>query len=101
MRFCPVVSRLLPGLCLLLLTPGLLFANSATVDCTGATAGAFTSIQAAVFSLPKQGPNDISVLSNCKEHVLIVNYNDLSISANPGSFTLTSDNSQRRVVNII
>lgn len=100
MRFRPVVSRLFPGLCLLLLAPGLLFANSATVDCTGGTPGAFTSIQAAVFSLPKQGPNDISVLSNCTEHVLIVNYNDLSIFANPGSFTLTSDNAQRRVVNI-
>lgn len=100
MKFCPAVSRLLPGLYLLLLTPGLLFANSATVDCTGATAGAFTKIQDAVNSLPKQGPNDISVLSNCTEHVLIVNYNDLSIFANPGSFTLTSDDAQRRVVNL-
>jgi len=84
----------------LLLAPGLLFANSATVDCTGATAGAFTKIQDAVNSLPKQGPNDISVLSNCTEHVFILNYNDLSIFATPGSFTLTSDNAQRRVVNI-
>jgi hypothetical protein len=85
---------------LLLLTPGLLFANSATVDCTGATPGAFTSIQAAVSSLPKQGPNDITVLSNCTEHVLISNYNDLSIFATPGSFTVTSDNAARRVINI-
>lgn len=100
MRFRPVVSRLFPGLCLLLLTSGRLFANSATVDCTGATAGAFTKIQDAVNSLPKQGPNDISVLSNCTEHVLILNYNDLSIFATPGSFTVTSNDPQRRVINI-
>jgi len=100
MRYRPSASRLLLGLGLLLLSPGLLFANSATVDCTGGTPGAFNSIQAAVFSLPKQGPNDIAVVSNCTEHVLIVNYNDLSIFANPGSVTVTSDSATHRVINI-
>src|SRR6516162_844093 len=101
MSFRKSVSRILLGFCLFLLAPSLLFANSATVDCTGLTAGAFTKIQDAINSLPHAGPNNITVLPcNYAEHLFIVTFTDLSISATPGTVTVTLPATAARLLNI-
>src|ERR1051326_4343539 len=74
--------KLLLG-CLLLLISNLAFANSAVVDCSGATPGAFTSIHDALASLPAAGPNSISVVGTCHENVVFFGRTDLNISGNP------------------
>jgi hypothetical protein len=68
---------------LILLPSSLAFAAGATVDCSGATPGAFTTITAALASLPLAGPNSITVTGTCTENVLIFNRTDLFISGNP------------------
>src|SRR5215469_6616781 len=73
-----VVSMLL-----FLLVPSLMFGAGAVVDCTGATPGAFTSITAALASLPAAGPNSISVVGTCHENVVFIGRTDLIIFGNP------------------
>jgi hypothetical protein len=68
---------------LLILPSSLAFAAGAAVDCSGATPGAFTSITAALASLPLAGPNSITVTGTCIENVLIFNRTDLVVSGNP------------------
>ena len=72
-------------ICLLaaVLPSSLAFAADATVDCTGATPGAFTSITAALASLPAAGPNSISVTGTCHENVVMFGRTDLTIFGNP------------------
>ena len=72
-------------ICLLaaLLPSSLAFAASATVDCSGATPGAFTTINAALASLPAAGPNSITVTGTCHENVVMAGRTDLNISGNP------------------
>jgi hypothetical protein len=72
-------------ICLLaaVLPSSLAFAAGATVDCTGATPGAFTSITAALASLPAAGPNSISVTGTCHENVVMFGRTDLTIFGNP------------------
>jgi len=71
-------------LCLVtLLFPMMSFANSAVVDCTGATPGAFLTITSALASLPAAGPNSISVTGLCHENVVMFGRTDLSIIGNP------------------
>lgn len=69
--------------CLLFLFSNLAFADSAVVDCSGATPGAFTTITAALASLPAAGPNSISVTGTCHENVVMFGRTDLNISGNP------------------
>src|SRR5215467_6203210 len=76
-------SKILLACLLVLLPSSLAFAAGATVDCTGATPGAFTSITAALASLPATGPNSISVTGTCHENVVIFNRTDLTIFGNP------------------
>src|SRR5215467_8079210 len=76
-------SKILLACLLVLLPSSLAFAAGATVDCTGATPGAFTSITAALASLPAAGPNSISVTGTCHENVVIFNRTDLTIFGNP------------------
>lgn len=87
--------------CLLLLVSNLAFAASATVDCSGATPGAFTTITAALASLPAAGPNDITVTGNCTENVNIISRSQLSISAIPGTANVTAANPNARVLLIL
>jgi hypothetical protein len=61
----------------------LAFAGNATVDCSGATPGAFTTITAALASLPAAGPNSISVTGTCHENVVMFGRTDLIIFGNP------------------
>src|SRR5215467_3666876 len=67
----------------LLLSSSLMFAAGAVVDCSGATPGAFTTITAALASLPLAGPNSITVTGTCMEHVLLLNRTDLFVLGNP------------------
>jgi parallel beta helix pectate lyase-like protein len=99
MKFIICRFKLVLGL-LLVMAPGLMFANTVTVDCTGATPGAFISITAALASLPPAGPNTITVVSNCTEHVLITSFSQLSIAATPGTVTVTADNPSGHVLQI-
>src|SRR5215471_521401 len=101
MNVCLFRPRFVVCLVMLMLSSSLAFANSATVDCSGATPGAFTTIQAALNSFPKAGPNDVNVLpSTCSEHLLIVGFNDLQIFANPGTVTVIGNVPTGRVMNI-
>jgi len=84
MTICSSVSKVLFICLLLVLLPSsLAFAAGATVDCTGATPGAFTTITAALASLPAAGPNSISVTGTCHENVVMFGRTDLTIFGNP------------------
>jgi len=63
---------------------GVARAADVTVDCTGATGGAFTSISAALETLDRQGPNTIFLLpGQCVEPVRIIDRERLTIDASP------------------
>jgi hypothetical protein len=68
---------------LVLLPSSMAFAAGAVVDCSGATPGAFTTITAALASLPAAGPNSISVTGTCHENVVMFGRTDLTIFGNP------------------
>lgn len=62
-------------------------AANVTVDCSGQTPGAFTSLQAAIDSLDLIGPHTITVASQpCTENVRITGRQRLTISAPNGAF---------------
>jgi hypothetical protein len=61
------------------------FADGAVVDCTGATPGAFTTIHAALATLPAAGPNIITVTGTCAENVVMFGRTDLIIMGNPSA----------------
>jgi len=97
MKFCSAgVKLLLPILCFVLL-PAAAYGASATVDCSGATPGAFSTITAALATLPSSGPNSISVKGTCSENVSIVNRTDLAIFGNPTA-TVHSPNPNVRLL---
>lgn len=73
------------------------FANSAVVDCSGATPGAFTTITAALASLPAAGPNSISVTGTCHENVVMFGRSDLTIFGNPAA-TIVPGNANGRLL---
>jgi len=76
--------------CLLVLSALPAYAATRTVDCTGATAGAFKSLQAAIDSLNFVGPNEIDIIAGpCSENVAINNRQRLTITA-PGGATINS-----------
>ncbi|PYP92795.1 MAG: hypothetical protein DMG65_03125 [Candidatus Angelobacter sp. Gp1-AA117] len=95
MKMCASGLRLLAGI--LLLMPAAAFGAGAVVDCSGATPGAFTSINAALASLPAAGPNSITVSGTCHENVVIVGRTELNISGNPTA-TITPGNPNGRVL---
>src|SRR5947209_5310671 len=92
-KMCASGFKLLAGI--LLLMPAAAFGANATVDCSGATPGAFTSIAAALASLPAAGPNFISVTGTCHESAVIVGRTSLNISGNPTA-TITPSNPNGR-----
>jgi Right handed beta helix region len=94
---CPGSKMFFAGL--LLLLSNAVFADSAVVDCTGATPGAFTTITAALASLPATGPNSISVSGTCTENVVISGRTGLSIFGNP-SATVHAANANGHVLAI-
>ncbi len=66
------------------LLPTVSRAANATVDCSGATPGAFLSITAALNALDFQGPNTITVTGTCTENVSANSRERLIIQAAPG-----------------
>jgi hypothetical protein len=76
---------------LLLLSSSLAFAGSATVNCSGVTPGAFTSITQAVASLPIVGPNSVAISGTCTENVAINGYINLTLIGNPTATIQASD----------
>jgi parallel beta helix pectate lyase-like protein len=68
---------------LLLLLPVSLFAANATVDCFGATPGAFTSINAALATLDVTGPHLVSVSGTCVENAIIRSRDRVTLEGNP------------------
>src|SRR5262249_18780668 len=83
---------------MLLLSSSLMFAAGAVVDCSGATPGAFTSINAALASLPAAGPNSISVVGTCHENVVVFGRTDLTIFGNPAATVVPGDANRRLLV---
>ncbi len=75
--------RLLAGALSLVLLPIAARATDVVVDCSGATPGAFTTINAALASLPAAGPNTVSVVGTCQENVVFFGRTDLTIFGNP------------------
>jgi hypothetical protein len=83
MRFRYFGPKLLCAFLLLLLTSALSFAqaeNSAAIDCSGATPGAFTSIEQAIFNSPDH--TTFTLAGNCTETAINIQHrNDLSFIA--------------------
>ena len=76
--------------CLLVFFSMPAYASIRTVDCTGATAGAFKSLQAAIDSLNFVGPHEIDVIAGpCNENIVINNRQRLTITA-PGVVSINS-----------
>ena len=97
MNFCVSGAKLLLAILCLALLPAAAYGASAIVDCSGATPGAFTTITAALATLPAAGPNSISVKGTCTETVSIVRRTDLVISGNPTA-TVQSVNPNARLL---
>ena len=83
MKLCASRLRLFAGILMLSLASVAAYGAGAVVDCSGATPGAFTTITAALASLPAAGPNSISVVGTCHENVVFVGRSDLTIFGNP------------------
>jgi parallel beta helix pectate lyase-like protein len=68
------------------------WATNVTVDCSGGTPGAFTSLQAAIDFLDLIGPHQITVIGggSCNENVRIVDRQRLTINAAPAGQFITS-----------
>ena len=83
MRFRYCGPKLLCAFLLLLLTSTLSFAqteNSAAIDCSGATPGAFTSVQQAILNSPDH--TTFTLAGNCTETAINIQHrNDLSFIA--------------------
>lgn len=61
-------------------TPGI-----ALVGCPGGTPGGFTSINAALASLPPAGPNAVFITGTCQENVIVSGFTNLLIAGNPSA----------------
>src|SRR5215467_237535 len=85
MKLCALGLKSLIGILVIGLLPATALAAGAVVDCTGATPGAFTTITAAIASLPAIGPNSISVVGTCHENVVFFAHTDLTIFGNPSA----------------
>lgn len=69
----------------LLLVPAPLFAANVTVDCSGATPGAFTSINAAMATLDATGPHTVSVSGTCVENAAISGHDRVTLQGSPAA----------------
>lgn len=83
MKLCASRLRLFTGILMLAVASVAAYGAGAVVDCSGATPGAFTTITAALASLPAAGPNSISVVGTCHENVVFIGRSDLTIFGNP------------------
>lgn len=69
----------------LLLVPMPLLAANVTVDCSGATPGAFTSINAAMATLDSIGPHTVSVSGTCVENAAISSHDRITLQGSPAA----------------
>lgn len=91
---------LIGALCSLLL-PLAAYANNAVVDCSGATPGAFTTITAALATLPKAGPNFVTVSGGpCADNVTVRGFSQLFLVSAGPSVTINAADPNRRILNI-
>lgn len=67
-------------------------ANSVTVDCSGQTPGAFTSIQSAINSLDVTGPHSVFIVPGrpCADNISIIDRQRLTIFTTNGTAPITS-----------
>ncbi len=64
------------------------FAANITVDCSGATPGAFISLQAAINSLDVTGPHTITVIPGaCTENVRVIDHQRITIASSGAGAT--------------
>jgi hypothetical protein len=75
---------------LILCLPHAARAATATVDCTGATPGAFTSINSALLTLDNVGPHAVTVTGPCTESVNIQQRDRLTIQSAPPNTAVIS-----------
>ena len=74
-------------------------AANVTVDCTGATPGAFTSISAAVNTLDLIGPHTVTVTGPCSDNVFVIQRDRLTIQAPAGqTATISAANPGQNVI---
>jgi hypothetical protein len=93
--------KFLTGAICSLLLPVAAHANNAVVDCSGATPGAFTTITAALATLPKAGPNFVTVSGGpCSDNILVRGFSQLFISSAGPSVTINPADPNRRLLNI-
>ena len=98
MKSCISGVKLLLAILCFALAPAVAYGASAIVDCSGATPPpAFTTITAALATLPAAGPNSISVKGTCSETVSIIRRTDLTIFGNPTA-TVQSVNPNARLL---
>lgn len=94
--------KLLCALLLILSISTLSFAqipSSAAIDCSGATPGAFTSLEQAIFSSPDH--TVFTLAGNCNEITIVIQHrNDLSFFA-AAPVTIKVDPSSPQVLNIV
>jgi hypothetical protein len=98
----PTHARLRAGLwvaAVLLCLPAGARAANVTVDCTGATPGAFTSITAAVNTLDPVGPHTVTVTGPCSDNVFVIQRDRLTIQAPTGqTATVSAANPGQNVI---
>src|SRR5262249_24339374 len=85
----PAAALSASAICLLVFS-GSSQATDVTVDCSGATPGAFTSISEALDTLDLQGPHTITVSGNCVERVAIIRRENLTIQGSPAGASISS-----------
>src|SRR5437660_6030652 len=99
LKFRSIGLKLCTAILLLTLVPAAAHAAGAVVDCSGCTPPpAFTSISAALASLPAAGPNSISVIGTCNETVIISGRTDLTIFGNPTATVTPTPGNRRGMV---
>ncbi|HJT53621.1 MAG TPA: right-handed parallel beta-helix repeat-containing protein [Candidatus Angelobacter sp.] len=101
MRLRSFGPKLLCAFLLLLLTPALSFAqteNSAAIDCSGATPGAFTSVEQAILNSPDH--TTFTITGNCTENIVDIQHrNDLSfIATAPTTIQVSSPTQQVLII---
>ncbi len=96
----PSFLWLLFTMLLVISVPG--WAVDLNVDCSGATPGYYTSINAALAALPSQhGPHIITVSGLCKENVYLDGWTYLTIQSAPGTTaTIQSPKASLHVVEV-
>jgi hypothetical protein len=95
-------AREIGSICFVVVLSLSAWAANRTVDCSGGTPGAFTSLQKAIDSLNLLGPHQITVLTAtpCVENVQLVNRQRLTITAPQGNLITSAAGNSGDVMTI-